>query len=114
MSTWDILQIFLILAVMSAIMYGLLYLVKKYIYSYEKTGDKDSKISIVSTQALMPKKFVSVIKFNNNVYLLGVSDQSVNLIDKLSTDQLEVSQEEPSESTKKNFLKLLKSNMGIK
>ena len=114
MSTWDILQIFLILAVMSAIMYGLLYLVKKYIYSYEKAGDKDSKISIVSTQAIMPKKFVSVIRFNNNVYLLGVSDQSVNLIDKLNSDELEVNQEEPSPSTKKNFLKLLKSNMGIK
>lgn len=114
MSTWDILQIFLILAVMSAIMYGLLYLVKKYIYSYDKTGASDSRISVLSTQAVLPKKFVSVIKFNDKIYLLGISDQSVNLIDKLDSDSFDISEGEKNEQTKKSFLQLLKSNMGIK
>ncbi len=83
MSTWDIIQVFLILAIMMAVMYGLLYLVKKYFYSFEKKGGADSRISIISTQAILPKKYVSVVKFNDSVYLLGVSDHSVNLIDKI-------------------------------
>lgn len=114
MNTWDIIRIFLILAVMMGIMYGLLYLVKKYLYSFEKKGGSDSRVKVISTQAILPKKFVSVIEFNNTVYLLGVSDQSVNLIDKLDASYLEDSNKEEAKIEKPNFLKLLKSNMGIK
>lgn len=114
MSTWDIIQIFLILAVMTGIMYGLLYLVKKYLYSYDGKGKSDSKIQVISTQTILPKKFVSVIKFNDSVYLLGVSEQSVNLIDKIDAETA-LNTDVNSEATeKKNFLQLLKSNMGIK
>ena len=64
-------------------MYVLLYLVKKYLYSFDKKGTSNSKIKVISTQTILPKKFVSLIKLNNTVYLLGISDQSVNLIDKI-------------------------------
>ena len=114
MSTWDIFQVFLILGIMMAIMYGLLYLLKKYFYSFEKKGGADSRISIISTQAILPKKYVSVIKFNDSVYLLGVSDQSVNLIDKLDSNYLDIPLPSNKETERPNFLKLLKKNMGIK
>ncbi len=114
MGTWDILQIFLILGVMMGIMYGLLYLVKKYLYSFEKKGDNNSKIKIISTQAILPKRYVSVIQFNDNIYLLGVSDQSINLIDKLENDFMETNNLDEENKPKQNFLNLLKSNMGIK
>lgn len=114
MNTWDIIQVFLILGIMAAIMYGLLYLVKKYFYSFEKKGGADSRISILSTQAILPKKYVSVVKFNDSVYLLGVSDHSVNLIDKLDSDYLDEISDPNNKTEKPNFLKLLKYNMGIK
>lgn len=114
MSTWDVAQIFLILVIMMGIMYVLLYLVKKYLYSFEKKGGSDSKIQVLSTQTILPKKYVSVIRFNDSVYLLGVSDQSVNLIDKIDSSYLEDSTQNEAEKVKPNFLKLLKSNMGIK
>jgi len=113
-STWDIIQIFLILAAMMGIMYVLLYFVKKYLYSFDKTGASNTRIKIISTQTILPKKYVSVIEFNNSVYLLGVSDQSVNLIDKLNSDFIETVQTTDKDLSKPNFLKLLKSNMGIK
>ena len=50
----------------------------------------DSRINILSTQAILPKKYVSVVQFNDTVYLFGVSDQSVNLIDKFDSDYLEI------------------------
>ena len=114
MNTWDIVQIFLILAVMMGVMYALLYVVKKYLYSFEKRDTSDIKVNIISTQAILPKRFVSVIEFNNSVYLLGVSDQSINLIDKYDAEFLNEIKEENKSNDKPNFLKLLKKNMGIK
>jgi len=112
--TWDIVQIFIILAVMSGIMYGLLFLVKKYLYTFDKKGTNSSRIKIISTQTILPKKFVSVIQFNNNVYLLGVSEQSINLIDKIDENIFVQETTNNSEKPKLNFLNLLKANMGIK
>ncbi len=115
MNTWDIVQIFLILAIMTGAMYALLFLVKKYLYSFEKKGTSETQINVISTQTILPKRFVSVIEFNNSVYLLGVSDQSVNLIDKYEADSLKNNIDEEKESDEKpNFLKMLKNNMGIK
>lgn len=112
MSAWDVLQIFLILAIMMGMLYGLLFLVKKYLYSFQKGGASGSQIEVLSTQALLPKKYVSVVKFKKSIYLLGVADGSVSLIDKLNDEKLENSLEENLEA-KPNFLSLLKSNMGI-
>ena len=114
MGTWDILKIFLILGAMMGMMYGLLYLVKKYLYSFDKKGTSNSKIKVISTQTILPKKFVSLIKLNNTVYLLGISDQSVNLIDKIDEQILESEEKSNSEIPKQNFLSLLKANMGFK
>ncbi len=113
MNTWDILKIFLILFVMMGIMYGILYLVKKYFYSYGKNGNSSATIQVLSTQTILPKKFVSVIRFNNSVYLLGVSEQSLNLIDKIEEYELENINKE-NNNVKPNFLHLLKKNMGFK
>lgn len=114
MKTWDVIQIFLILGAMMGLLYVLLYLVKRYFYSFEKKGGANSKVQILSTQAILPKKYVSVIKFNESVYLLGVSDQSVNLIDKVGSSLDEELSDESKDSERPNFLKLLKNNMGIK
>ena len=114
MNAWDIIQIFIILALMMGIMYAILYFVKKYLYSFDNKNKSNSKISVISTQTILPKKYVSVIEFNNFTYLIGVSDQSVNLIDKFNSENI-VNQSSESENIEKtNFLKLLKSNMGIK
>ena len=113
MNTWDIVKIFLILGAMMGIMYALLYLVKKYFYSFEKKGEAITNVQVLSTQVILPKKYVSVIKFNNTTYLLGVSDQSVNLIDKIDTLN-EIENSDNVSVEKPNFLNLLKKNMGFK
>lgn len=113
MSTWDVVKIFLILGAMMGIMYALLYMIKKYFYSFERKGEERTNIQVLSIQVILPKKYVSVIRFNNSTYLLGVSEQSVNLIDKINslneTEKIELTNKE-----KPNFLSLLKKNMGFK
>ena len=60
-------------------------------------------------KSILPKKFVSVVKFNDTVYLLGVSDQSVNLIDKLDSNSLVEAEETESSTEKPNFLQINKA-----
>ncbi|MCB0729979.1 MAG: flagellar biosynthetic protein FliO [Ignavibacteriae bacterium] len=99
---------------MAGFMYGLLYFVKKYLFSFDQKASSDSKVKVISTQTLLPKKFLSVVEFNDNIYLLGISDQSINLIDKLDQAFSENLNQAKTNTEKPNFLQLLKSNMGIK
>lgn len=109
----DIAQIFIILFALLAVMYGLLYLVKKFLFTYDKKASKLVNISVLSTQVLMPKKYISVVKIRDKVYVLGVSDNSISLLDKQEDFTKELD-DELEGTEKKNFLDMLKGNMGIK
>lgn len=111
--TGEILKLFFILGVLLGIMYIMLRLVRKYLYSFDKTTAGKMKISVLSTQGIAPKKAVSVIRIKQKIYVLGVSDESITLIDKLESDEPE---EEPASQLPegKNFLSILKSNLGLK
>ncbi len=113
MNAWDIFKIFFILLIITLVMYGVLFWIKKYFYSYDKNGNSSSSVQVLSTQTILPKKFVSVIRFNNSIYLLGISEQSLNLIDKIEEYNFEKPVEKNLQN-KPNFLSLLKKNMGFK
>lgn len=114
MNYWDIVKVFVILLIMLGVMYLLLYLVKKYLYSFDKKGSNTLKIKVLSTQTILPKKYVSVIEFHDQLYLIGVSDQSINLLDKLDQFIDDLNPDQDVNAEKPNFLKLLKKNMGLR
>lgn len=110
----DILQIFFVLFVLLGIMYAMLFLVKKYLFIFDKRASKLVNISVLSTQVLMPKKYISVVKIREKIYVLGVSDNSITLLDKQEDFTKDLQNEEIIPSEKKNFLDILKQNMGRK
>ena len=110
----DILQIFFVLFVLLGIMYAMLFLVKKYLFTFDKKASRLVNISVLSTQVLMPKKYISVVKIREKVYVLGVSDNSITLLDKQEDFTKDLQNEEFNPSEKKNFLDILKQNMGRK
>ena len=114
MNYWDIVKVFVILLIMLGVMYLLLYLVKKYLYSFDKKGSNTLKIKVLSTQTILPKKYVSIIKFHDQLYLIGISDQSINLLDKLDQFIDDSNLDQDVNTEKPNFLKLLKKNMGLR
>ena len=114
MGLGDIAQIFFILFVLLGVMYVMLWLVKKYLFTFDKKASKLVNISVLSTQVLMPKKYISVVKIRDKVYVLGVSDNSITLLDKQEDFTKELEDEELNRTEKKSFLDLLKGNMGIK
>lgn len=111
--TAEILKLFLILGILLGIMYFMLRLVRKYLYSFDKGTAGKVKINILATKGIAPKKAVSVIRVENKVYVLGVSDESITVIDKMERDEPE-EEIQVTLPENKNFLNILKSNLGFK
>lgn len=109
MNAWDIIKIFLVLILLAGLLYSMLYLFKKYIYASEGKNPKLLNIKVLSTQLIMPKKFVSVVKVLDNVYVLGISDQSISLVDKLNKNEINLAEIEEASSA--NFLDYFKKGL---
>ncbi|MBI9073165.1 MAG: flagellar biosynthetic protein FliO [Melioribacteraceae bacterium] len=86
MSYWDIANIFIVLLILLGVMYALLYLMKRFLYPSGTKTNGQFNINVLSTQMLMPKRFLSIVKVKDKIYLLGISEQSINMIDKLDDD----------------------------
>jgi flagellar protein FliO/FliZ len=114
MGFFDIIKAIIPLVIMIGLLYGVLYLVKKYTMPFSGKKLKAAKINILSTQAIMPKKYLSIVQVQGKVLLLGVSDHSVNLIKEL--DAIELNEEDESQPIiiKNNFADILKKNLGIR
>ncbi len=114
MSVSDYLYIFFVLGVLLGIMYLLLLVVKKFLYNSKSLNNGKINFSVVTTKPIMPKKYVSIIKVKEKYYLLGVSENSINLIDKLNPDDIEIKNDAKSDFSKPSFMELFKKNMGLK
>lgn len=81
-SAWDIVRLIFYLGLLLGIMYGMLFLMRKYVYRSQSTGASSLNIKVLSTQMIMPKKYISAVKIDGHVYLLGITDSSFTLLDK--------------------------------
>jgi len=81
MTFWNVLYLLFVMAFIIALMYGVLFLLKKYVYSYGKKQGYEGDFEIVSTQTLHNKKFLVSVTYLGKLYLLGVTDNSITLID---------------------------------
>jgi len=106
----EILKLFVILGILLVAMYLMLYFARKYLFSFDKAATGKLKIDILSTKGIAPKKTVSVLKIRNKIYVLGVSDNAITLIDKLDNEAYEIEENIDIPETK-NFLSILKSNL---
>ncbi len=82
-SLGDIAFVFFILLLLMGIMYSLLFLAKKYLYNQGGKGGSQLNMQVLAMQSLMPKKFLSIVRVKDKFFLLGISENSINLIDKL-------------------------------
>ena len=113
MTFFDIVKAFIPLIVIIGLLYGVLVFVKKYGISIKGSKHSSIPISVLSSQMIMPKKFISVVKVSDKLLILGVSDGSITLLKELEQP------EEPESpfvtgEVKNNFVDLLKKNLGIR
>jgi flagellar protein FliO/FliZ len=110
-----LIRILLVLAVMAAVFYGILYLIKK--TKKANQGD-DAHLKVLARMPVSAQTSVAVVSVGRKAWLVGVSSSSVNLIaeidDQVTVDSMELSYrtETPGGATPLTFKKLLEKFAG--
>ncbi len=113
MSFFDIVKALLPLLVIVGLLYGVMVFVKRYGISVKGKKSNAVSIDLISTQMIMPKKFISVVRIDDRLLVLGVSDQSITLLKEMDKT-VDVTPKPSFDTDKNNFLDLLKKNIGMK
>ena len=113
MSFLDIIKSFIPLVIIVGLLYGVLLLLKKYGGAFK--GDKNGAVpvKVLSSQMIMPKKFISIVKVDNSLLVLGVCENSITLLKELEPSD-EIAGSAVTVKSDNNFLDLLKKNLGLK
>ncbi len=83
MSAGDIIYIFVVLLILLAGVYIVVYLMKKVMFRFDNSAAQNIPINLIAVQGIMPKKFVGIIKVKDDFYLIGISENNITLLDKL-------------------------------
>jgi flagellar protein FliO/FliZ len=115
MDFFSIVKVIFLLLFILGIIYGTLYLLKKYLYVTDKKGTKLIKIKVLSTQMILPKKFIQVVQVHDKILVLGISEHSITLLKEFEdfSDTLTDTENNKLEF-KDNFLDILKKNLGMR
>lgn len=108
----DIVKALIPLIVIVGLLYGALIFVKKYGFSLNKNKKGSVSISVISSQMIMPKKFISVVKVEGKLLVLGVSDHSITLLKEFD-EEIDTHEDTNDKSDKNTFLEILKKNLGL-
>ncbi len=109
-SVWPFVKMILILAVLCAAVYGVLYFVKR---NVNKTKDEDEFLRRVAFLNLAPGKSVEIVTYlDEHAYILGVTESGINLIgeitdkDRISAMNLNADKNQNSQKAR-NFSEIL-------
>jgi flagellar protein FliO/FliZ len=118
MGLFDILGAFVPLIIVVALLYGVLVFVRKYGYNLRGKEYTAIDIKVVSTKMIMPKKYVSVIKVDDKLLVVGVTDNSINLLKELEDTELFHAPREPQLPAMPGgiggIIDIFKKNLGMK
>ncbi|WP_147635023.1 FliO/MopB family protein [Treponema pectinovorum] len=82
---WLFVRMIFALAIVAAFAYGIFYFMKR---NVKNANDNDPFLRKVSQITLSPGKSVQIITLQESAYLIGVSDQNINLIGKIDDKEL--------------------------
>ncbi len=113
MEIWDLFKAFLPLFVIVGILYLVLRYVRKFYAPVKGVNVSNYQIKVLTTQMIMPKKYVAVLKVKNQILVVGLSDNSISLLKELDIEQEDIA--DPNVVAEKNsFVDLLKKNLSLK
>ncbi|MFA6026727.1 MAG: flagellar biosynthetic protein FliO, partial [Ignavibacteriaceae bacterium] len=102
------------LVLVIGLLYAVLIFIKRKGITVTGKRSKIFNIDVLSTQSIMPKKYISVVKVENKYLVLGISEHSINLLKELDIDENQIDEEVDNDTIKNNFLDTLKKNFGMK
>ncbi len=110
----DVLKALFPLVLVIGLLYAVLIFIKRKGITVAGKRSKIFNIDVLSTQSIMPKKYISVVKVENKYLVLGISEHSINLLKELDIDENQIDEEVDNDTVKNNFLDTLKKNFGMK
>lgn len=110
---WDILKAFFPIIVILGILFLILRYVRKFYAPVKGINTSNFQIKVLATQMIMPKKYVAILKIKDKVLVVGVAENSVNLLKELELEASDII--EPGTTVEKNsFVDLLRKNLSLK
>ncbi|MEG8945589.1 flagellar biosynthetic protein FliO [Rosettibacter firmus] len=113
MTFFDIIKALLPLILILGLLLFALIMVRRYSFSINGKKSKLLKIEVLNNHLIMPKKYLSVIRVQDKILLLGISENNITLLKEYDYNQSLETDIEQGE-IKKTFLELLKQNLGIR
>lgn len=110
---WDILKALFPLLVIIGVLYVVLRYVKKFYAPVKGINVSNYQIKVLATQMIMPKKYVAILKIKDKVLVVGMADNSINLLKELEIEESD--KIAPGTEVEKNsFVDLLRKNLSLK
>jgi len=116
MSFGSIISMLLPLVFVILLLYAMLYFVKKYGIRFSPTQNQIAGIKLISTQQIMPKKYISLIKVEDKILIVGVSDSSFSLLKEIDCPEefKNINQQVQKSVLPNNLKDIFKKNLGLK
>lgn len=114
MDFFDVLKALFPLVLVIGLLYAVLIFIKRKGITVTGKRSKLVNIEVLSTQSIMPKKYISVVKVENNYLVLGISEHSISLLKELDLKDNQIDDVVSEETVRNNFLDNLKKNFGIR
>lgn len=84
---WIVIKTFLSLAAVIALMIGVVFVMKKYMYGGKASSSALIDIQVLGTMMLQPKRSVTVLKVLNKVLILGVTESGMQTLGEIGDEQ---------------------------
>ena len=97
-----------VLALVLAVLLGLVYLLKKVSPRFGRSGVVGREMDLVAQYPLGPKKTLAVVRVGQRLLLLGVTEASINLLTEIDDPDLISRLRGPEAVSAQGFRKLLK------
>ena len=111
MSTSDIIYIFVVLILLLASVYVVVYFMRKMMFKFEGGKGNAVPISVVAVKGILPKRYISVVKVKDDYYVLGISDTNITLLDKPDSKNFSEYDLQQNEKVNMNFADILKKSL---
>jgi flagellar protein FliO/FliZ len=86
---WIFIKMILSLGAVLGLMFGLVYVLKRFVLPGGVAAQQPVVIEVLGRKALQPKKSVVVLKVAERVLVVGLSEQGMQTLTELSSDELQ-------------------------
>lgn len=113
MGVLDVIKTLIPLLLILGGLFFALIMVRKYSFSINGKKAKLLDIEIINNQLILPKKYLSVVRVQDKLLLLGVSEGNITLIKEYDYTPSKEEQDNPGQF-KQTFLDVFKQNLGMR